>query len=127
VWFGGTASPIVARRIAEIGSGWSPIGNTSADEVKLGVRLIREQCERTGRDPAEITVRVSVPLGRDSSGQPSVRHTLSAAPPFLAAGATIVQLPPLASFIQRRKDVEPALRQACEILQSQAGTAPLPI
>ncbi len=94
IWFGGTARPTVARRVAQLGDGWSPIGNTSPTDVAHGWALIRAECELIGRDPAQIGVRCSLPAVPGD-----LAATMAAAGAFASAGATIVQLPPLRLFI----------------------------
>jgi probable F420-dependent oxidoreductase len=105
VWFGGSATAAMARRVTEIGDGWSPIGNTPPSEVAEGVRLIREHCSRIGRDPESIKVRCSLPLRTSSSGQGDIDATVESATRYAEAGATLVQLPPLARFVENRGEV----------------------
>jgi probable F420-dependent oxidoreductase len=114
VWFGGSARPAVARRVAELGHGWSPIGNTSPDDVAAGCALIREECARIGRDAGEIAVRCSLPAG------PDLATTVAGAKEFAAAGATIVQLPALPRLVDTVDDVGPMLSDAKEMLYATA-------
>ena len=112
IWFGGAATEAMARRVTGIGDGWSPIGNTSVADVALGVTLIREQCSRIGRDPDAIAVRCSLPLGTTAGGWGDIGRTVAAAADLAAAGATIVQLPPLKRFVDKLDDVGPLLAAA---------------
>ena len=59
LWFGGGPTEATARRIAELGVGWLPVGGTSADDVGRGIGMLREAFERAGRDPATLEVRAS--------------------------------------------------------------------
>jgi alkanesulfonate monooxygenase SsuD/methylene tetrahydromethanopterin reductase-like flavin-dependent oxidoreductase (luciferase family) len=120
VWFGGAARPAVARRVAELGQGWSPIGNTPPEDVARGCTLIRAHCDRIGRDADAITVRCTLPLRRTADGRGELPATIADAAPFLAAGATMVQLPALASFVDDATEVGPLLTRAVEMLQTLA-------
>ena len=61
--------------------------------------LIARACADAGRDPAEVAIRCSLSARRDDAGKPDLAGTLAAAEAFVAAGATVIQLPALASFI----------------------------
>jgi probable F420-dependent oxidoreductase len=116
IWFGGAATEDMARRVTETGDGWSVIGNTSIEDVALGVRLIEQHCSRIGRDPETIAVRCSMPLSVAPNGRGDIAQTVAAAGDLAAAGATIVQLPPLKRFVDRLDDVRPLLAAAKEKL-----------
>jgi probable F420-dependent oxidoreductase len=116
VWFGGGATVATARRVTEIGDGWSPIGSTPPSEVAEGVKLIREHCSLIGRDPDSIRVRCSLPLRTGSSGRGDINATVESAREYAEAGATLVQLPPLARFVDNRSEVGALLREAREAL-----------
>jgi hypothetical protein len=106
----------MARRVTEIGDGWSPIGNTSIEDVALGVTLIKERCSQIGRDPGTIAVRCSLPLRVTANGWGDIGQTVATAGDLAAAGATIVQLPPLKRFVEKLDDVRPLLAAARECL-----------
>jgi probable F420-dependent oxidoreductase len=116
IWFGGAATEAMARRVTETGDGWTPIGNTSIDDVALGVALIKQHCSRIGRDPGTIAVRCSLPLRVTAKGRGDITQTVAAAGDLAAAGATIVQLPPLKRFVKKLDDVRPLLVAAKECL-----------
>jgi probable F420-dependent oxidoreductase len=116
VWFGGSATAATARRVTEIGDGWSPIGNTPPSEVAEGVKLIREHCFRIGRDPDSITIRCSLPLRISSSGRGDIYTTVESAREYAEVGATMVQLPPLARFVENRSEVGALLLVARDAL-----------
>ena len=118
VWFGGSARPVVARRVAELGHGWSAMGGTAPDDVAAGIALVRSACERVGRDPAEIAVRCSLPPVTRADGSGDLLATVRGAAPFVDAGATVVQLPPLTRFVATAADVGPALRDAVAALRA---------
>jgi probable F420-dependent oxidoreductase len=112
IWFGGSASEATARRVATIGHGWSAIGNTTVDDIALGVSLIDKACRDIGRDPAEIAIRCSLPMVKGSDGRGDIAATAAGAGRLTEMGATVVQLPPLKAFVTRIDEVEPALRAA---------------
>jgi alkanesulfonate monooxygenase SsuD/methylene tetrahydromethanopterin reductase-like flavin-dependent oxidoreductase (luciferase family) len=104
--------------VAELGHGWSPIGNTSPQDVAAGIELIRRHCEQIGRRPDGIDVRCSLPLVTRDDGTGDIIATLRGAADFVAAGATVVQLPPLTRFVTTAVDVGPVLTDAVAALRS---------
>src|SRR5205823_5471862 len=93
IWFGGPANPTVARRVAELGAGWSPMGGGNLDEIARGVELIRRACQERGRDPGEVGVRAALPGKRSPRGGLDIDATLAQAPELVAAGVTTLLLP----------------------------------
>ena len=124
VWFGGSARPVVARRVAELGQGWSAMGNTPPADVAAGVELIRRHCARIGRSPDGIDVRCSLPLVTRGDGTADIVATVRGAADYVAAGATVVQLPPLLRFVTTAADVAPALTDAVAALTPVRPTPP---
>jgi probable F420-dependent oxidoreductase len=112
IWFGGTARPTVARRVAELGHGWTAMGGTSPADVAAGVDLIRRHCKQIGRDADDIAVRCSLPLAIRDDGGGDVVATVRGGADLVAAGATVVQLPPLGRFVDKEADVAPLLADA---------------
>lgn len=121
VWFGGSARPVVARRVAELGHGWSAMGNTPPADVAAGVALIRDHCARLGRSPDGIAVRCSLPPVTRDDGTGDIVATVAGAAPFVDAGATVVQLPPLGRFVSTGADVRAALADAVAALRDGAA------
>ena len=60
IWVGGKG-PIAARRVARYGNGYHTISSTP-DEVAAEIALVREECERAGRDFSEIEVSMLGPM-----------------------------------------------------------------
>ena len=60
IWVGGKG-PIAARRVARYGNGYHTISSTP-DEVAAEIALVREECERAGRDFGEIEVSMLGPM-----------------------------------------------------------------
>jgi probable F420-dependent oxidoreductase len=125
IWLGGDVGHRMARRVAEMGDGWSPIGGTTPEEVGLGTRLIKEACESIERNAREIAIRVTIPIGRDISGRPALAATLAHAEPYVDAGATFLQLPPLHNFLTAPDQVSPFVREAVAALGTMYGSAPM--
>jgi probable F420-dependent oxidoreductase len=115
IWFGGSARPGVARRVARLGHGWSPLGSTSPDDVARGCELIRAECARAGRDPAEISVRCSLPAVRTGGAGADLAGTMAGAKAFVDAGATVIQLPPLPLFLNDVADAPALLTTAVDL------------
>ncbi len=58
---GGTSRAAV-RRAARVGDGWHPTA-LDPETLSQGIRYLRERAQSEGRDPGEIPVSVSAPLG----------------------------------------------------------------
>lgn len=82
VWLAGPPTRANARRVARLADGWLPFSNLAPEAIAQGRRHIDEAAQQIGRDPESIGIRVGV-------SEPSA----VAAAPYLAAGATQIQLP----------------------------------
>lgn len=60
IWLGGHG-PAALRRAGRIADGWIPFG-LSPQELRDGLAVVRGEAERAGRDPADITCGLWVPL-----------------------------------------------------------------
>lgn len=58
---GGTSRAAV-RRAARVGNGWHPTA-LDPEALSQGIRYLRERAQSEGRDPADIPVSVSAPIG----------------------------------------------------------------
>ena len=58
---GGTSRAAI-RRAARVGNGWHPTA-LEPESLSQGIRYLRERAQSEGRDPDEIPVSVSAPLG----------------------------------------------------------------
>jgi probable F420-dependent oxidoreductase len=106
LWFGVAASEANAKRIAELGAGWLPIGS-DPDEIARGVATLRRAFERAGRDPATLGVRANAPVASGPDGRPDLDATLAALPRLREAGVTLAGFA-LARFARKAEDL-PAL------------------
>jgi probable F420-dependent oxidoreductase len=92
VWLAGPCTRGTFRRIGRLGNGWVPFGNVTADAIASGSAMLDQAAADNDRDRATFGIRASLPIG---TGAPQARleHALAAAPAFIAAGATALQLP----------------------------------
>ncbi|HJM96947.1 MAG TPA: TIGR03619 family F420-dependent LLM class oxidoreductase, partial [Acidimicrobiales bacterium] len=67
IWVSGTVNNRSMKRLATFGSGWIPWG-TDANDIKGGIRSMREMVSKFGRDPEEIKVMGIMPIIRDEEG-----------------------------------------------------------
>lgn len=120
LWIGGAATRGMARRVAELGQGWTPMGGDDPPELRAGLALIREECERIGRDPSAIGVRVSIFPPRDASPGERIPRMLERIPSLLEAGATVFQVP-LPQLAARVEDAREALAEVVAGTRALAG------
>lgn len=123
VWFGGSAGRRTARRVAELGDGWSVIGGTPLDDVRRGRQLIEEAFGARGRDRASLAVRCSIPYARTSRGECDVAATLDAAHAAIDAGATVIQVGATVPGVDP-DDPLAGITAAAEVVAPLAGPRP---
>jgi probable F420-dependent oxidoreductase len=94
LWFGMPPTPRNADLIAEVGTGWLPLGKDwTIDDVAAGAARIREAFVARGRDPEELSVRAVLPPVLDADGRGRLDATLEVGLPRLAAaGVTSASL-----------------------------------
>lgn len=116
VWIGGGVNRGVARRVAELGAGWTPMGGNDLDEVREARALIDSACEEAGRDPATVGIRVSVAPKAADSAAARLAEIVERMAELAQAGATVVQLPlpQLVSRVDDATDVIGSLIQAAD-------------
>jgi probable F420-dependent oxidoreductase len=124
VWFAGGPGDATARVVAEMGDGWTCIGGTPPEEVRRGRELISRAAEQRDRDPAEITVRASLPGRTAAPGRADLGATLASAEELVGAGADIVQLPPLSHFVAHPDEVGDLLGEAVAAVAALSGPSP---
>lgn len=106
LWFGGSATRATARRIAELGAGWLPIGVMPSDELGASIDVFRGALRDAGRDPAELGVRAGLPVVTNDDRQVDMDATWARVPELAALGVTAVSLA-LGRFLRTRADIEP--------------------
>lgn len=116
IWFGGGGTELTARRVAELGDGWSPSGRLDPSDLARGLDLIGAACQAHGRDRTTIGVRCILPAGAADTPRARLEHAMAAAPDLVAAGATILQLPPLPLLADDAEDAVEVIAEAHERL-----------
>jgi probable F420-dependent oxidoreductase len=93
ILFAGTLTPRNVPRIVDLGDGWIPIMGTTLDRLADGVATLRAAFVDAGRDPAELRVRMPLPLAKGLDGRRDLSASMAALGGVLAAGATEVSVP----------------------------------
>jgi probable F420-dependent oxidoreductase len=109
VGFGGGPTDATARRIAELGDGWLPVGVRPHDELREGIEGIRAAYRAAGRDPATLSVRAGVAVATRDDGRPDLDRTFAGVDELAALGVTLVSVA-LGRFLRDGGDVAPFLR-----------------
>jgi probable F420-dependent oxidoreductase len=104
VWFGGGANEATARRIAELGVGWMPIGVMPRDELASAIDLFRGAFERAGRDPHTLGVRAGLAAVTGDDRRFDLDRTFESVPDLKALGVTMVSLG-MGRFLRNADDV----------------------
>jgi len=114
LWFGGNANRATARRIAELGAGWLPIGVMPVDELGASIEVLRGALRDAGRNPSTLGVRAGLPMvtnpvGTNGEQQVDFDATWARVPELAGLGVTAVSLA-LGRFLRSRADIEPFFR-----------------
>jgi probable F420-dependent oxidoreductase len=90
IWVSGTVSAPAMRRLARFGSGWLPWGDAgfSEDALIADIARMREAVAGFGRDPAEFQVAGTLPIIRNTDGQPAIGPSMEKVPALVGAGIT---------------------------------------
>lgn len=111
VWLAGPPTAKNADRIARLGQGWLPFGNLTAEDVKRGCDALRAAEAKHGLKPGALGVRAALPTFPADTPEAMLDAAFAAAPAYVAAGATILQLP-LWRYVKHMDDVAPVLEGA---------------
>ena len=109
VWFGSGPTDATARRVAELGDGWLPVGVRPVEELRDGIGRLRAAYRAAGRDPATLGVRAGVPVVTRGDGRPDLDRTFTNVPDLAALGVTLVSVA-LGRFLRDGTEVAPFLR-----------------
>jgi probable F420-dependent oxidoreductase len=93
VWFAGPVARSTFRRIAQLGHGWVPFGNVGVDDIARANELMRTCARDSGRDPDTLGIRASLPVAATPDLGQRLDDALAAASTYVAAGATVLQIP----------------------------------
>lgn len=118
VWLAGGPSEATLSRVVRLGQGWTPIGGTSPDQIADGSELLGKLATRAGREPGDVSVRVSLPAVRDVHGHADLEATIRGGLPFAEAGAQVLQLPPLGQFVTSVGEVGSVLHEAVRLFRA---------
>lgn len=110
VWFGGGPTEATARRIAELGDGWLPVGVMPKEQLEVGIELIRAAFTAAGRDARALGVRAGVPVVTDADGHLDIHRTVAPVPELAELGVTMVSLG-LGRFLRTAADLGPFVEQ----------------
>ena len=86
IWVSGTVNNRSMQRLATFGAGWIPWG-PDANDIKTGIRSMREKVSEFGRDPKSIQVMSVMPIIRDENGI-DLNATMAAIPDLVESGVT---------------------------------------
>jgi hypothetical protein len=84
------------------------MGGSDPAEVRAGLALIEQACQRIDRDPAGIGVRVSLFPPRDAVPGERIAGMLAPLTELVDAGVTLVQVP-LPQLVDRVEDTHEVL------------------
>jgi probable F420-dependent oxidoreductase len=104
VWFGGGPTEATARRVAELGVGWMPIGLMLRDELARAIELFTGAFEHAGRDPATLGVRAGIAAATGHDRRLDLDRTLAPVADLETLGVTMVSLG-LGRFLHDADDV----------------------
>lgn len=107
LWFGGGPQQETVRRIAELGDGWLPLGQTP-DEIGAAVGRIRTAFTECGRDSKELAVRTTLGVVHSSGGTPDLDATFAPCDELATAGVTMVSVT-LGRLAETQADIESVL------------------
>lgn len=102
VWFGGTLTDRMLRRVVDLGDGWIPIMGATADDVRDGAARIAGATDR------HIDVQSRAPMVMAADGKPDPVATIAGVPALVEAGVTDITVN-LAAFARSLADAPAAL------------------
>jgi probable F420-dependent oxidoreductase len=87
VWFAGSLTDRMLRRVVDLGDGWIPIMGATPEGIAADVARLRAALAGAGRDPDRLDVRAPLPArGRD------LAEAFDDVPAYAAAGVTYVSV-----------------------------------
>ncbi len=114
VWFGGTLTERMLRRVVELGDGWIPIMGATAADVRDGAARIAAATDRR----IDIQCRAPMVVGEDN--RPDLAATIGGVPQLVAVGVTDVTVN-LASFAPALADAPGALEALAAAFRKEVG------
>jgi probable F420-dependent oxidoreductase len=87
IWVAGGTGRAPLRRLLELGDGWMPMGGGLDSRLRETVARVKEEAARRGRDPASLTFRYTIGIGRANASLASLSRSISVADPAAAHGS----------------------------------------
>lgn len=81
IWIAGGNGEAPIRRVLELGDGWMPMGGDLDSELRGDIAGIKDRAEAMGRDPASLTFRYTIGIGRAEAGLDAISKSIDVADP----------------------------------------------
>lgn len=121
ILFSGRLTARTLRRIVELGDGWIPIMGDGVDAIERDAARLAENYRAAGRDPADLRVRIPLPLIREG-GRLSLAATLAGVASVTRPRITDATLP-VSAFVRSEADVEPFFDTLASFVEGQPAVA----
>ena len=92
IWIAGTLHPNNLARLTEHADGWIPPPYATMKEVADGVGTLRDALTTTGRSLDNFGIQGDIDAIPDADGRPSIQASMDAAPNWVEAGATTINV-----------------------------------
>lgn len=87
IWIAGGASEGPIQRLLNHGEGWMPMGGPLDRNLRETVRRVKDRLAAHGRDPATITFRYTIGIGRANATLASISRSIAVADPAAVASS----------------------------------------
>ena len=85
IWVAGGAGERPIKRLLQHGEGWMPMGGGLDDELRRTVVRVKDEIAAHGRDPASVTFRYTIGIGRVNAALASISKSISVGDPAALA------------------------------------------
>ena len=120
VWFGGTLTDRMLRRVVDLGDGWIPIMGSTVEGVADGATRLRKALAEAGRDPGALGVQAPMAVARGEDRRPDLAASAAGVPALVEAGATDV-IVHLGAVCRDLSDAGPVLRTLVDRFRAEVG------
>jgi probable F420-dependent oxidoreductase len=86
IWIAGGGAPGPLRRVLELGDGWMPMGSGLDADLRETVARLKSDLSGRGRDPAEVTFRYTIGIGKPNAELAAISQSIAVGDP-IAVGA----------------------------------------
>jgi probable F420-dependent oxidoreductase len=87
IWVAGGTGPAPLRRLLELGDGWMPMGGGLDSRLRSIVSRVKDEAALRGRDPASLTFRYTIGVGRANASLASLSRSIAVGDPAAAHGS----------------------------------------